>query len=98
MEALHQWYEEVLKHIRETDLKNLSEYETENGQNPFQKFTDVTRSKESLKPFSYSDFKHGDEFNFLSMDLIYIVISQFLNFYTPILIILLRKTERIIKL
>jgi hypothetical protein len=73
MEALHQWYEQVLKHIRETDLKNLSEYETENGQNPFQKFTDVTRSKESLKPFSYSDFKHGDEFNFLSMDLIYII-------------------------
>jgi hypothetical protein len=73
MEELINWYEQVLKHIRETGLKNLSEFKTENGENPFQKFTDVTRSRESLKPFSYSDFKHGDEFNFLSMDLIYII-------------------------
>jgi hypothetical protein len=73
MEALHQWYEQILEHIRESDLKNLSGYETENGENPFQKFTDVTRRKETLKPFSYSDFKHGDEFNYISMDLIYII-------------------------
>lgn len=73
MEALHQWYDQVLKHIRDTNLKNLSEYVLENGENPFQKFTDITRSKEPLKPFSYSDFKHGDEFNFLSMDFIYII-------------------------
>jgi hypothetical protein len=73
MEALHQWYEQILEHIRKSGLKNLSEYETENGENPFQKFTDVTRSIESLKPFSHSDFKHGDEFNFISMDLIYII-------------------------
>lgn len=72
MKELNQWYEQILTHIRESGLNNLSEYETKDGQKPFQKFTDITRRKESLKPFSYSDFKHGDEFNFLSMDLIYI--------------------------
>lgn len=72
MEALHAWYEEVISHIQKTDLKNLSEYEA-NGKNVFATFTDLTRSKQVLKSFSYSDFKHGDDFNYLSMDFIYVI-------------------------
>lgn len=72
MEALNVWYEEILTHIQKTGLKNLSEY-TSGGKNIFATFTDVTRSKVALKKFSYSDFKHGDEFNYLSMDFIYAI-------------------------
>ncbi|HYK76008.1 MAG TPA: Cthe_2314 family HEPN domain-containing protein [Daejeonella sp.] len=72
MKAFYDWYDEILVHIRENGLRNLSEYEY-NGANPFSTFTDITKSKQSLKDFSYSDFKHGDEFQFLSMDLIYAI-------------------------
>jgi len=73
MEALKQWYDQILIHIEKSGLKNLSEYKLEDGECPFNKFTDITRSKDSLKPYSHSDFKHGDEFNFISMDFIYII-------------------------
>jgi Cthe_2314-like HEPN len=73
IESLHKWYEQINVHISESGLINLSEYKTENGEMPFAKFTEITRSKNNLVAFSYSDFKHGDEFNFLSQDLIYII-------------------------
>jgi hypothetical protein len=39
----------------------------------FNSFTYLTRSKVLLKGFSYSDFKHADDLNFISMDLIYAI-------------------------
>ncbi|PWG79290.1 hypothetical protein [Pararcticibacter amylolyticus] len=72
MEALHAWYEEIITHIQKTNLKNLSEY-APSGKNIFAAFSDVTRSKQVLKKFSYSDFKHADDFNYLSMDFIYAI-------------------------
>jgi hypothetical protein len=70
MESLYAWYDEVITHIQNSGLKNLSEYEV-NGKSVFTTFTDVTRSKQPVKAYSYSDFKHGDEFNYVSMDFIY---------------------------
>jgi hypothetical protein len=73
MKALHEWYNQITEHITASGLINLAEYKTEEGNKPFEYFTDITRSKQALQKFSYSDFKHGEEFLFLSQDLIYIM-------------------------
>jgi hypothetical protein len=72
MENIYPWYEQVTQHIKDSGLKNLSEYEP-GGKNIFLAFTDITRTRQALKKFSYSDFKHGDDFNYLSMDFIYAI-------------------------
>jgi hypothetical protein len=72
MESLYAWYDEVNAHIQKSGLINLSEHGV-NDINLFATFTDVTRSKAAVKSFSYSDFKHGDELNYLSMDFIYAI-------------------------
>lgn len=63
----------MLNHISEHGLINLREYKTADGGSPFTTFTDITTSRKNIKDFSYSDFTHGDEFLFLSQDLIYII-------------------------
>jgi hypothetical protein len=73
MQALEEWYNQIMDHIRSTELLNLSEYTTNSGDSPYAKFSEITRSKTTIKDFSYSDFKHGDEFLFLSQDFIYII-------------------------
>jgi len=73
MDALLAWYKQIQEHITESGLFNLSEYKDETGIKPFEKFTNITRSKENIKAFSYSDFKHGDELLILSQDLMYII-------------------------
>lgn len=70
MESLKAWHSEIMNHIRSSGLINLSEYEA-GGKFVFASFTDLTRSKKLLKEFDYSDFKHADDFNFISQDLIY---------------------------
>lgn len=72
METLYAWYDDILNHIRNKGLMNLSEYKFD-GVNIFGTFTDLTRSKQTLKQFSYSDFKHADDLNFISQDLIYAI-------------------------
>jgi hypothetical protein len=70
MKSLGAWHQEIMNHIKDSGLINLSEYEV-NGKSVFGTFSDVTRSKQKLKEFDYSDFKHGDDFNYISQDLIY---------------------------
>lgn len=70
MEALYVWYKGITEYIQNNGLTNLSEYEVD-GKRIFNSFTDLTRSKGLLKEFSYSDFKHADDLNYLSQDLIY---------------------------
>lgn len=72
MDALKAWNEQIRQHIQNNGLINLSEYKV-GGVNIFNTFTDVTRSKELLKEFSYSDFKHADDLNYISQDLIYAI-------------------------
>ncbi len=72
MEALKAWNEQIIQHIQSKGLINLSEYKV-GGVNIFNTFTDVTRSKELLKKFSYSDFKHADDLNYISQDIIYAI-------------------------
>jgi hypothetical protein len=72
MEHLDEWYKTITDHITSSGLRNLSEYER-GGSKVFGNFTNITRSKTLRKLFSYSDFKHADDFNFLSQDLIYAI-------------------------
>ncbi|MDT3401389.1 hypothetical protein [Mucilaginibacter terrae] len=70
MKSLESWHSEIMAHMKGSGLINLSEYKN-NGTSIFITFTDITRSKRSLKEFDCSDFKHADDFNFISQDLIY---------------------------
>src|SRR5579863_1746773 len=72
MESLKAWHAEIMNHIKDNGLINLSEYEV-GGRSVFGSFTDLTRSKATLKEFDYSDFKHADDFNYISQDLIYAI-------------------------
>lgn len=72
LDFFREYNEQIFKVYDELNLKNLSQVEFE-GKNSVSYFSEVLRSKSSIKPLPYSDFKIHDELDFITKDIKYII-------------------------
>lgn len=76
----YQFDDEVRKLYNEIPLHHLSEIKID-GRNTADIFTNILRSKNSIKPLPYSDFKIHDELDFITKDIKYLTALTF--FFRP---------------